>query len=239
MKKVFIFILLIMLFGSATNAAQRPVFDPLGTIDWYFFGDTFEWKNKLCNCKIGDAGVVQAGFEVSFYEPIALSDVTTTPWNFPSIGMSLEDGLGRKQGVAREAGNTSGFKYTHFVIYPIFSVLNLITDWICFERLSVLSFGFMSEVNPAHNNDSIAAFMSPQKLLFALASPSCIMDCAATTIDEPINSMYFCAGCWQPLGTNTGWTDGKHPARQEPPQELVHPSLCSPLPCTGSPSASR
>ena len=99
-------------------------------------------------------------------------------------------------------------------IFPIFSVLNLITDFVCFERLSVLTFGFMAEVNPAHNNDTIASFLNPHKILFALATPACIADCAASTTYESMNSLYFCAGCWEPLKTNTGWTDGKQPVTE-------------------------
>lgn len=213
MKKI---IFLIMILSTLSFAgAIRPVFNPISTIDWYFFGDTFEWKTKLCSCQLGDSGLQKAGFELSFYEPIGLIDVTATPWNFPSIGLSLSKSLGRKQGTTRnsESGATA-FRYTHFIIYPIFSVINLATDFVCFERLSALSFGYMAEINPAHNNDTIASFLNPHKLLFALASPSCILDCAASTTYESMNSLYFCAGCWEPLSTNTGWTTGADPVTE-------------------------
>jgi len=207
-KILFLILLSSLLFGGAT----RPVFNPIKTIDWSFFANTFEWHNKICSCKIGDSGLEKAGFELSFYEPIGLIDVTATPWQFPSIGLSLDNSLGRKQGTTRDSeSGGSAFRYTHFIIYPIFSVINMITDFMCFERLSVLSFGWMAEVNPAHNNDTLASFLNPHKLLFALASPACIADCVASTTYESMNSLYFCAGCWQPLSTNTGWTDGKQP----------------------------
>lgn len=203
---------LLMLVSISHSGAVRPVYNPFTTIDWAFFADTFEWKVKFCSCEVGDTGLAQAGFELSLYEPIALIDVTATPWNFPSIGLSLDNSLGRKQGTTRESeSGATAFRYTHFIVYPIFSIINLVNDYICFERLSALTFGFMAEVNPAHNNDSIAAFLNPHKLLFALASPACIIDCATTTAHEPMNSMYFCAGCWGSMSTNTGWTNGAHP----------------------------
>jgi conjugal transfer pilus assembly protein TraU len=208
----------ILLLSSVVFAdAVRPVFNPITTVDWSFFADTFEWKVKLCSCQVGDSGFQKAGFELSFYEPIALIDVSATPWNFPSMGVGLSKSLGRKQGTTREGeeeSKSSAFRYTHFVIYPIFSVINLITDYVCFEKLSALSFGFMAEVNPAHNNDSIAAFLNPHKLLFALASPACIIDCASSTAASSMNSLYFCAGCWEPLSTNTGWTNGSEPVTE-------------------------
>ncbi len=212
-------IMTLVIFSSISFASGiRPIFNPFTTIDWSFFGDNFEWSAKLCSCELGETGLQKAGFEISFFEPIALIDVSATPWNFPSIGLQLSKSLGRKQGVTREASGdddkTTAFRYTHFIIYPIFSVINLVTDYVCFEKLSALSFGFMAEVNPAHNNDAIAAFLSPQKLLFALASPACIADCAASSIGKPINSLYFCAGCWEPLGTNTGWTIGAEPVTE-------------------------
>lgn len=214
MKKFAILILLGFQVLMASSIS-RPVFDPIGTIDWKFFADNFEWKTKICSCEIEDSGLQKAGFEISFFEPIGLIDVSSTPWNFPSMGMNLSNSLGRKQGTSRGSSDSSNaFRYSHFIVYPVFSVLNMLTDSICFERLSVLTFGFMSEVNPAHNNDTIAAFLSPQKLLFALASPACIADCAASSTYESMNSLYFCVGCWEPLGTNTGWTLGNSPVTE-------------------------
>ncbi|MBW6487546.1 TraU family protein [Sulfurimonas sp.] len=213
MKKIFISILILSTLSFA--GAVRPAYNPFTTIDWEFFGDTFEWKTKLCSCQLGDTGLQKAGFELSFYEPIALIDVTATPWNFPSIGLSLSNSLGRKQGTTRSSkSGATAFRYTHFIIYPIFSIINLATDFVCFERLSALTFGYMAEINPAHNNDTIASFLNPHKLLFALASPSCVLDCAASTTHESMNSLYFCAGCWEPLSTNTGWTSGDQPVTE-------------------------
>lgn len=213
MKKIIISIVIFL--ELSLSATIRPVFNPMKTIDWYFFGDNFNYTIKLCSCKIGDSGLTKAGFEASFYEPIGLIDVAATPWDFPSIGIKLQKSMGRKQGDAVASNSTeTSFKYTHFIIYPIFAVLNFVTDYVCFERLSALSFGFMAEINPAWNNDTIATFLAPEKLLFALASPICILDCAASSLGKPINSLYFCAGCWEPLSTDTGWTDGKQPVTE-------------------------
>ena len=214
MKRIF---LTIALLSSMLIYADgiRPVFNPIKTIDWSFFGDNFNYTIKLCSCKVGDTGLSKAGFEASFYEPIGLIDVTATPWDFPSIGIKLDKSMGRKQGTVNASNSGSkAFRYTHFIIYPIFAVLNFVTDYVCFERLSVLTFGFMSEINPAWNNDTIAGFLSPEKLIFALATPACIADCAASTFNKPINSLYFCAGCWEPLNTNTGWTTGAQPVTE-------------------------
>lgn len=212
LKKI---LLVVALISSLSGDSVRPAFSPLKTIDWAFFADTFEWDSKICSCRIGETGLQKAGFEISFHEPIALIDVTTTPWNYPSMGFSISDSLGRKQGGTRESGSDAGtFRYTHFIIYPIFSILNLVMDYVCFERLTVLTFAFQAEVNPAHNNDTIASFLSPHKLLFALGTPACIIDCAASTVNESFNSLYFCAGCWEPLSTNTGWTEGKQPVTE-------------------------
>ena len=207
-----IIITIALMFSLAYSDVKRPVFHPMDTIDWEFFADNFEWTVKSCSCSLGDTGLQKVGFEVSFFEPIALIDITATPWNFPSIGISLSSSLGRKQGTTRKSeSGARAFRYTHFIVYPIFSIFNVMTDFICFERLSVLTFGFMAEVNPAHNNDTIASFLNPHKLLFALASPACIADCASSTLGSSMNSLYFCAGCWEPLSTNTGWTDGQQP----------------------------
>jgi len=127
MKKIFLVI--VILSNVFLFAEVRPVFNPIKTIDWSFFGDNFNYTIKLCSCQVGDTGLRKAGFEASFYEPIGLIDVAATPWDFPSIGIQLDKSMGRKQGTTRDSkSGSTGFRYTHFIIYPIFSILNFITD---------------------------------------------------------------------------------------------------------------
>jgi len=209
MRVVAIFALLATLsFGM-----DRAILNPVKTIDWSFFADKFEAKFKICSCSVeGNELATKAGFVVSFFEPIAAIEVTNNPWKFPSIGLNFGRSFDRKQGNSRDSKRGT-FRYGHFIIFPIFSVLNFVQDYICFERAGILNFAYLGEIMPQYNNDLMASFVQPDKLLFGnpVAQLACIQDCAGATFGRPVNSLYWCAGCWYPISTDTGFGDGRQP----------------------------
>ena len=67
---------------------------------------------------------------------------------------------------------------------------------------------YMSEVDPAHDSDSLANFMHPE--VFLLSSPAavsaCAVDCAsATARKKPIDLLFWCAGCQEGMYPFTGY----------------------------------
>lgn len=217
MKKNKIFtgiILVLLVLGTNLHADRAPCLNPIKNIDWKFFADKLEFKFKLCSCDVpGNELATQAGFAISFFEPIAALESTSNPWSLPCIGIDLDKSFLKKYGTSRTKTTDTAFKHAHFIIYPIFSLFNLMQDYICFERAGILNFAFISEVMPQYNNDVYATFVNPDKLLFAnpVAEVACIADCLSSTVHESTNSLYWCTGCWQTTATNTGFIDGQQP----------------------------
>lgn len=212
-------------FITATNLVASdcgaPGLNPICSIDWDYFMDNTELEFKSCTCDTaGNDMATKAGFMMSIVEPIAMIDATSTPWSFPTFDMSFDDSPSRKQGNSHASKSSSGdsgaFRYTHFVIYPVFAMLNYTQDYVCFERFSEMNLAFLGEIRPDHNNDIIAAFLKPASLLFGnpVAQLACGLDCAASTFNSPMNTLPWCAGCWGNIATGTGYTSGRNPVTE-------------------------
>ena len=223
MKKTLLFFIFILSLNTAVFAEDAPCFDPIGKLDWDFFIDNIELKFESCSCEIPDnPTTLKAGFVMKLAEPIAMIEVTDTPWNFPCFDMNFDDSPLRKQGSSstQVAGEyqvgKNGFSYSHFIIYPIFGLMNYVQDYVCFERFNVLNLAFLGEVLPTHNNDILSSFVMPLRLLFSnpVAQMACAVDCAASTFSQPLNAMPWCSGCWGSLATDTGYIDGNNRPRE-------------------------
>lgn len=214
MKRLIALAAAALLSWMPAHADRAPCFNPIASIDWNFFADEFEMHFRICSCETpGNALATRAGFTASFFEPIAVIESSAQPWNFPCLDMDFGRNFWDKYGTTRSTPQQKSFRYGHFIIYPIFSVLNVVNDFLCFERAGILNFAFLGEVMPAFNNDIYATYLNPDKLLFntPVAQIACINDCLAATANKPINSMYWCTGCWQPSSTNTGYVAGQQP----------------------------
>ncbi|WP_418181230.1 TraU family protein (plasmid) [Aliarcobacter lanthieri] len=208
-KIIFIYLLLI------SNLHSAPLMEFIKNVDWEFFADKTKFSLDLCACDIFEDGK-GAGFKLSVAEPIGVIETTNTPWNIVALQTKFQKSVARKQGKSRENGDNK--RYTHFVAFPIMAALNFMQDYICFERVSFLSFLYWSEIVPTANNDILALFTELARGPISKAwynNPfgmlACSVDCAATTFHEPLNSLHWCAGCAGVTGNNTGFGAGKDP----------------------------
>jgi conjugal transfer pilus assembly protein TraU len=71
---------------------------------------------------------------------------------------------------------------------------------------TAIDFGYLSEVDPTWTYDELSHLLEPEKLLFAnpIAQAACLVDCAASTFQVPLNPMTWCAGCWGSIFPQTG-----------------------------------
>src|SRR3546814_12717203 len=55
----------------------------------------------------------------------------------------------------------------------------------------------MTEVDPLWQDDSLAALINPEAIIFAnpLAKAACAGDCIAGTVNLPLDQLFWCAGC--------------------------------------------
>src|SRR3546814_7128191 len=74
--------------------------------------------------------------------------------------------------------------------------MEILTDFVCFEQAS-FDIAYMTEVDPLWQDDSLAALINPEAIIFAnpLAKAACAGDCIAGTVNLPLDQLFWCAGC--------------------------------------------
>lgn len=207
-------ITIVSMFTSSLNASS-PLLDFTRTVDWEFMGDKTEFTFDLCSCDIAEGGQ-GAGFRARLAEPVAFMETTNTPWNIVGLGMKLDKTPGRKQSFSRGDDSGEVRRYLHTIAFAPLGILNFVQDSVCFERLTGASFLYWSEIIPSQTNDIVALFTQASKGPLSKVwynNPAAILvsplDCAATTFNEPINSLHWIAGCAGVTGNNTAYGAGK------------------------------
>lgn len=157
-------------------------------------------KSPICLCN--KEGVPLPGISIGFWEPARLVDVTRTPYCMVNLG-GIEFGSGQAQKIsAHKRGygkrkTHQSFYHVHYYIYPLIYWLELLTDFLCLEAGTV-DIAYMSEFDITWNDPKLQSLLNPEAILFGnpIAQVSCSLDCAASTIDMPLEPMFWCAGCW-------------------------------------------
>ena len=173
--------------------------------------DTDNPKSPVCLCNRGNIPV--PGITLGFWEPIRLIEITRTPYCLVSMGGVKVRG-GKNQGGFTKAHGSGEYKKTsfyhvHYYASPLIYWLNLLTDFGCLEE-GGMDLAYMSELDPAHNNDKVANFMNPEVFLTAnpIAIASCSLDCVKANLSLPIDSMFWCAGCLGSMYPFSGHVQG-------------------------------
>lgn len=154
----------------------------------------------ICNCTRENIPV--PGVAIGFWEPVRLVDVTRTPYCMTNLGgmqmgptqMTKVSSYHRRYGINR---SHDSFYHLHYYIYPLIYWLELITDFICLEK-STFDVAYMSEFDVTWNDEKLQRLVNPEAWLFGnpIAQAACTLDCAAATASTPLDSMFWCAGCW-------------------------------------------
>lgn len=161
--------------------------------------DTKNPSSPLCGCTKG--GILIPGVSIGFWEPARLVDITRTPYCMTNLG-GLPLGTDTKktssyhQAYDRRGKQTS-FYHVHYYVYPPIYWLELITDFMCLEQ-SQFDVAYMSEFDITWNDPKMQALLNPEALLFGnpITQAACALDCASSTLATPIDSMFWCAGCY-------------------------------------------
>lgn len=161
---------------------------------------------RVCIC----AGVPpKIGIPFSFWEPLRVVDVTRHAYTLVGLGgvsIGSESVKNRGSvGVIGESGTANSFYQVHWYKYPILSLLELFTDFSCIEK-GDMDVGYMSELDPAWNDDQLAAILNPESVVFSNspAQLACIEDCTQSMASKPNDSLFWCGGCQGSLYPFTG-----------------------------------
>jgi len=166
-------------------------------------------EQQLCTCS-GDQGIPSIGITGGAWLPARLIEVVRKPYCSPILGgTSFNNGVrlwGGHKEVEGDGTDKTYYNY-HYWAFPLYAILQLFVQNNCNSGgLRNLDMMYMSELDPTWNVDELAFFMNPEAVIFAnpLAVAACVVDCATTTVSQPITSLFWCAGCWGNLYPFTG-----------------------------------
>lgn len=159
--------------------------------------DHFSYQPTLCAC----AGAPpKIGVPLAFWEPVALIDVTRTPFKSIALGgLSLAPETPRSRGGIANVGESGrhSFYHVHYYKFPLLSLLELLPGFSCPEKGSSMDIAYLSELDPYWLDDTWSSIFNPEAFLFAnpLAQTACIPDCTLSSLDRPQDELFWCAGC--------------------------------------------
>lgn len=204
------FFILFSMSGYASGTCQGNFVNPITDVCWSclfpitigsmtaFSGhlkDTANPSSPLCAC---GSPIVHPGLSVGFWEPIALTDVTRTPFCMVNLGgLQLPLGSSYAKGAVETANSdhNHSFYYVHWYKYPLLYWLNIITDEICLET-GDLDIAYLTELDPTWNDDEWGFLQNPEAFLFGnlIAQAACSADALAASVSLPMDSLFWCAG---------------------------------------------
>lgn len=180
-------------------------------------------KNLICGCK--DAlNAEHPGTILSEWAPARMVELVRKPYCSPTLsGTIMMDGPllqgTRGGGVTGEDSTHSGSFYNyHYWSFPLYIMLDLLVDPNCnaggYNSMDLM---YLSEMDPTWNEDELAFFTNPEVAAVAnpLAIAACAADCVMTATGQPIDKMFWCAGCWGGMYPFTGNVD----SAASPPRE--------------------
>lgn len=158
-------------------------------------------------------GIPFIGIGVTFWQPMFISEIERRPGCLSSLGgiqvMPGYSMLGSEQ--TTEDGVNSGTQanrmQVHWYEYPVFGMLQLMESVIC-RNINGFNLMYMTEIDPLWQDDVWGAIFAPEAALFAnpIASAACAVDAVASSLDFPMDALFWCAGAWgniYPLSGNS------------------------------------
>jgi conjugal transfer pilus assembly protein TraU len=177
--------------------------------------------NSLCYCKgnIGKGQLPTIGIPIGFWQPAWLAEAVSAPFCMPAIGgvriggssgmaQLFSGSLGGNVAARPGAGTQqASFYNVHLWTFPLVSMMNILNIPSCNTGYNGWNLFNLSETQPQWNDDLTAALIWPESSV--LSGPvgflGSIGECLAlTAMQQPINSMYWTAGCWGTLFPNSG-----------------------------------
>lgn len=137
------------------------------------------------------------GLAIGYWEPMALTDVTRSPYCMVNLGGfnmnvgSVGNGTGGQEGRAIPGA----FYHVHWYKYPLTYWLNIITSMGCLQG-GDLDIGYLSELDPMWDSSSLSIIINPEAIVFAnvIAQAACAADAAASLFGKAIDALFWCAG---------------------------------------------
>jgi conjugal transfer pilus assembly protein TraU len=187
-------------------------------------------KQALCACggDLSKGRLPTVGISLGFWQPVQVLELTRRPYCFPAMaGAQLSGSLQTMGGDATVGGtkgaqkllnkdNASMFNF-HLYSFPLLAILQLADLPGCMLGGNTdFDLAVLGEAFPNWYQDEIAFLVNPEAMLFAnpIAQAAMPVDCVASTLRrDPIDKMFWTAGCWGGLYPFSGNVNDSVPVR--------------------------
>ncbi|MDF1556551.1 MAG: TraU family protein [Deferrisomatales bacterium] len=207
-------LVLLLAFNAGPATAGRPL-NPVTDIAWHeifpisIAGITVQGNDStspsgfsaiaspVCTCPAPPPVFRRVGIPVGLWEPARLVETVKDAGYFPSLGVTMDlsghrDG---SRGSHASGATTTAFQQAHYLIFPVWTLLELMLDNVCLES-SGFDVAYMSELDPLWQEDALAMMIHPEVLLFANAAAqlACVADAVGAAADHPLDPLFWCVG---------------------------------------------
>jgi conjugal transfer pilus assembly protein TraU len=151
------------------------------------------------------------GISVSYWQPIAIAEITAIPHCLPTYGTSIDvDNLAGSNSMGNRPTENDKSLYSyqaHYLFYPAFAVMDL-GGSTCARSPTAWDIPYMSEYDPRWQDDVSAAVFFFEVMLVSnpLTQLSCGIDAIAANLGFPLDILWWCMGSWgsmYPVSGNT------------------------------------
>lgn len=168
----------------------------------------------ICICPIAIPPYKREGASVVFWEPARIIEVVRNAYSYPSLGVSSSGpkNLDKdNQPVDAEGGGLNNF-HVHYYYFPAKMVLEEVISSMCLSSDSY-DVGYITEVDPLWNSDSLAGLINPEASVFAnpVAQLACAADAFASSGYCSLSYMPWCMGSSGSSYPLTGHSQDPHP----------------------------
>lgn len=180
-------------------------------------GNVADTENPASPIQICPMGVLyRIGLATGFWEPMAITDVTRSPFCLVNMGGIKLDigkfGLGVGEQENNDVPNV--FYHVHWYKYPLIAWLNIITSVGCLQG-GDMDIGYLTELDPMWNDDQLSLIINPEAALFGNVNVqgACAADAAASLVN-PVDALFWCAGSHGSLYPFTGTVTNEYSPAQ-------------------------
>jgi len=154
----------------------------------------------------------RVGLAIGYWEPMALTDVTRSPYCMVNLGgFNINVGnVGTGTGGQENRATPGAFYHVHWYKYPLTYWLNIITSMGCLQG-GDMDIGYLSELDPMWDSSSLSMIIQPEAILFGnvIAQAACAADAAASLVHMPLDPLFWCAGSQGSMYPFNGWVSNE------------------------------